>query len=221
VSPPLWPEAARTVREMIAAGTLKPGDLVPSAREMAQKTGMSRYVFSRALAELARDGTLDPPASRHGRCYVPGGDSPTAAERELSAALAAARRAAGLTQAQFAERAGLSATTVHHAETARFRQMTPQTWARLDLAAGATGALMRLHAAWQAAEEARRQEAGLLVVRRHALHAGKATYLAVAARGDDEAADRVLEQMRELGLLEPGAPGGPGGPGPDVPAAGG
>lgn len=145
----MWPHAARAVRRMIKDGTLKPGDLVPTARSLSVASGMSRYAYSRALQVLVRDGILDPPASRHGRPRVPGGDGPTPAERELSAALAAAREAAGLTQPQFAELAGVSATTVHHAETARFRKMTAQTWARLDLAAGARGRLVRMHAAWQ------------------------------------------------------------------------
>jgi DNA-binding FadR family transcriptional regulator len=146
----LWPQAARAVKGMIEDGTLKPGDLVPSARALSEAAGMSRYVYSRALQVLVRDGVLDPPVSRSGRPRVPGGDGPGTAERELSAALAGARRAAGLPQSQLAERAGLSATTVHHAETGRFQRQTPETWARLDRAARTAGRLARMHAAWQA-----------------------------------------------------------------------
>jgi DNA-binding XRE family transcriptional regulator len=147
----LWPDAAKVIRGMIEDGTLKPGDIVPSPKALAAAAGRSPYVYRRALAQLARDGELEPPVSRTGRCRVPGGEGgPSRAERDLSVALAEARRATGLTQAQFAKRAGLSTTTVHHAETGRLRNQTPQVWARLDVTAGAQGRLIRMHAEWQA-----------------------------------------------------------------------
>jgi DNA-binding transcriptional MocR family regulator len=144
-----WPEVARVVTEMIASGKLAPGATAPSATFLEDMTGVHRSTCRRALLRLVRDGVLDPPASRSGMPRVPGGGGPGPAERALSAMLARTRRAIGLTQEQLALAAGLSVTTVGHAETGRLYH-TPATWARLDAALGAEGRLVRAHAAWQA-----------------------------------------------------------------------
>lgn len=73
------------------------------------------------------------------------------AKRELSAALAGRRRAAGLTQPQLAKLVGLSVTTVGHAETGRLWQ-SREFWELTDKALHADGALLRLHDACRAAE---------------------------------------------------------------------
>ena len=145
-----WPEVAEVVRKMIEAGELKPGDITPPATGLSALTGAHSDTCRKALLHMTRDGELDPPMSRSGRPRVPGGDGPGPAERELAAALAAARRAAGLTQKQLAERAGLSPAAIYWAETGRFRRPAPSKWARLDRAAKAGGKVMRLHADWQA-----------------------------------------------------------------------
>ena len=62
----LWPDAARAVRRMIEEGT-KPGELVPSARSLSEKAGMSRYVYSKALQVLAATECCSP-TSCSSRC---------------------------------------------------------------------------------------------------------------------------------------------------------
>jgi hypothetical protein len=146
----LWPRVADAVRAMIAAGDLAPGDLTPAATDLSALTGASAQTCRKAVMIMARSGELDPPASRAGRPRVPGGDGPGPAERELSAALTAARVALSLTQVQLAGLAGLSWTAVHLAETGRFRSQGPEVWARLDRATYSDGHLVRAHAAWQA-----------------------------------------------------------------------
>jgi len=150
VRPPVWPAAARAVRTMIRDGTLKPGDLLPSARALSARTGISAYACRKAVLIMARKGELVPPASRSGRPRVPGGNGPGQAELELSAALAGVRRSRGLTQEDLAGRSGLSLTTVVHAETGRLGSTGAHAWARLDRALGAGGRLARMHADWQA-----------------------------------------------------------------------
>jgi hypothetical protein len=135
---------------MIAAGDLAPGDLTPTAVALSEMTGASARTCRKAVLRMARSGELDPPPSRSGRPRVPGGDGPGPRERELSAALVAARTALSLTQDQLAGIAGLSWTAVHLAETGRFRNQGPGVWARLDRATYSDGLLVRLHAAWQA-----------------------------------------------------------------------
>jgi DNA-binding transcriptional MocR family regulator len=150
-----WVEAAEMVRKMIKAGEILPGDLAPSAVELAGRTGVSRATCRKALLMMAKQGELLPPVSRASRPRVPGGEPPDRTVLKLSSALATARRAAGLTQAQLAERAGLSTWSVHSAETAEFRRPAPERWAKLDQAAGAGGELVRMHADWQASREPR------------------------------------------------------------------
>jgi DNA-binding transcriptional MocR family regulator len=146
----LWPRVADTVRKMIAAGDLAPGDLTPTAVALSDLTGASAQTCRKAVLIMARKGELVPPPSRSGRPRVPGGDGPGPRERELSAALVAAREALSLTQDQLAGLAGMSWTTVHLAETGRFQSQGPEVWARLDRATYSDGLLVRMHAAWQA-----------------------------------------------------------------------
>lgn len=152
-----WVEVAEVVQKMIEAGELQPGDLTPTAVSLSALTGAHRETCRKALLMMARSGELDPPVSRSGRPRVPGGDGPGPAERQLAAALVAARRAARLTQEELAERAGLSVATLHCAETGRFRRPALRTWARLDRAAGAGGELLRMHGAWQASRNGERR----------------------------------------------------------------
>jgi hypothetical protein len=76
----------------------------------------------------------------------------------LSSALAARRRAAGLTQPQLAALLGMSVTTVGHAETGRLWQ-SRRFWGHADALLGAGGDLLRTYdqhqasAARKAAEE--------------------------------------------------------------------
>jgi hypothetical protein len=75
------------------------------------------------------------------------------AGRALSGSLAAHRRAAGLTQPQFAEIVDTSLTSVGHAETGRLWQ-SRNFWERADKALSAGGELLALHDAYRAASVA-------------------------------------------------------------------
>jgi DNA-binding transcriptional regulator YhcF (GntR family) len=181
---PRWPQAAAAVTAMIADGTLKPGDRAPTALSLAAALGLSAVTCRKAVLELARKGILDPPVSRSGRPRVPGGAGPGLRSRGMSAALATARRDAGLTQEQLAQRAGLTLYTVRHAESGR--RCSTAAWALLDRAAGARGKLVRMRAGLG------RQETAVRVPPRAA-----------------EAADMVRAMIAD-GTLKPGdrAPGG-------------
>jgi DNA-binding XRE family transcriptional regulator len=146
VTPARWPLAAAVVCTAIEAGELRPGQVTLSALSLAASAGLHVATCRRALLFLAEMGILQPPASLRGRPRVPGPDGRRGRRQPgLPAALAAARRAAGLTQRQLAGTSGLSLTTVHHAETG-WGWQSAAAWARLDQAAGAGGKLARMHA---------------------------------------------------------------------------
>jgi transcriptional regulator with XRE-family HTH domain len=111
---------------------------------------------------LIGDGVLVPGPSRNARPRVAGPRTIPAqkdlsdATRALSAGLAARRRAAGLTQAEFAALAAASVTTVGHAETGRVWQ-SRRFWERADVALSAGGELLRLHDAYRAFGAVRQQ----------------------------------------------------------------
>jgi DNA-binding GntR family transcriptional regulator len=65
-------QAAEAVREMIAAGALRPGDPAPTIAGLREATGTSAYNCYAALGELERDGTL----RAHGRGRVVAGTAP-------------------------------------------------------------------------------------------------------------------------------------------------
>lgn len=146
-------QAAASVRSQIADGTLRPGQPAPSGAALSRSTGFSELTCRKALRTLIKDGLLVPGPSRNARPRVAG---PLTEERtadaaaSLSAALAALRRAAGLTQPGLAALAGCSVTTVGHAETGRLWQ-SRRFWERADAVLGADGDLLRLHDAYLAA----------------------------------------------------------------------
>jgi DNA-binding XRE family transcriptional regulator len=140
--PARWPAAAAVVREMIADGSLRPGDIAPSALSLSARTGACEDTCRKALRRLTEAGVLDAAVSRSGRPRVPGGDGPGPVERLLAAALARMRRDAGLTQAELARKAGVTLTSVGRAESGVLPR-SPEIWARLDTALGAGGLLAR------------------------------------------------------------------------------
>jgi DNA-binding XRE family transcriptional regulator len=146
-----WPEAARLVEQMIRDGSLKPGELAPSALFPAGRTGACEDTGRKALRRLTEAGVLDAAVSRSARPRVPGGNGgPGEVERALAAALARMRRDAGLTQAELARKAGVTLTAVRRAE-AGLLPRSPEVWARLDTALGAGGTLASAYALWQQA----------------------------------------------------------------------
>ncbi|MGD0699649.1 MAG: GntR family transcriptional regulator [Trebonia sp.] len=160
---PKYLRVAAAIRRQIADGTLRPGQPAPSGAELGRATGFSTLTCRKALRELIADGILVPGPSPNARPRVADprarGDERDLAEatRALSAGLAAARRAAGLTQVEMAALAGVSVTTVGHAETGRTWQ-SRHFWERADTALSAAGALLRLHDAYRAAGSAYQEQ---------------------------------------------------------------
>jgi DNA-binding transcriptional regulator YhcF (GntR family) len=152
-----YARAADSVRAQIADGTLRPGGPAPSGAAIARRNGCSALIARKALRSLIEDGTLLPGLSRNARPRVADRDDRTTgrqnlgrARRELSGALAARRRAAGLTQPELAALAGFSITAVGHAETGRLWQ-SRRFWEYADKELSADGELLALHDAYRAA----------------------------------------------------------------------
>ncbi|MBP6679106.1 MAG: GntR family transcriptional regulator [Paracoccus sp.] len=57
-SGPLYLQLHRLIAEAIASGRLKPGDSLPSERELAAMTGLSRVTVRKGVAELVASGQL-------------------------------------------------------------------------------------------------------------------------------------------------------------------
>ena len=152
---PKHAQAATLVRAEVADGTLKPGQAAPSGAQLARLTGFSPLTCRRALRELVADGTLTRGVSPRARPRVTAPAPPRAGDTAgtLSRALAALRRAAGLTQLELAALTGYSVTTIGHAETGRLWQ-SRAFWEKADLMLAADGELTRRHDAHRAANTA-------------------------------------------------------------------
>src|SRR3984885_14650774 len=157
---PKYLRVAAAVRRQIADGTLRPGQPAPSGAELSRAFGLSTLTCRKALRRVIAAGVLGPGPSRNAR---PRRAAPAAPElerdladaaRALSAGLAARGHAAGLTQAELAELARVSVTTIGHAETGRTWQ-SRRFWERADAALNAAGDLLRLHDAYRAASSPR------------------------------------------------------------------
>ena len=157
---PKYLRVAAAIRRQIADGTLRPGQPAPSGAELSRAFGFSTLTCRKALRALIAEGLLVPGPSRNARPRVADPQAPDLerdladAARALSAGLAARRHAAGLTQVELAALAGVSVTTVGHAETGRTWQ-SRRFWERADTALRATGDLLRLHDAYRAASSPR------------------------------------------------------------------
>ena len=156
MSPPKYKQVAERVRAQIADGMLMPGEPAPSGAALARVTGYSTLTCRKALRILISDGVLVAGPSPGARPRVPalapthGERTLAAAARALSGALAARRRAAGMTQPQLAEIVGLSVTAIGHAETGRLWQ-SRRFWEHVDKGVSAGGELLVLHDAYRAA----------------------------------------------------------------------
>jgi DNA-binding XRE family transcriptional regulator len=157
---PKYLRVAAAIRRQIADGTLRPGQPAPSGAELSRAFGFSTLTCRKALRALIAEGLLVPGPSPNARPRVADPQTPDPerdladAARALSAGLAARRHAAGLTQAELAALAGVSVTTVGHAETGRTWQ-SRRFWERADTALRAAGDLLRLHDAYRAASSPR------------------------------------------------------------------
>ena len=157
---PKYLRVAAVIRRQIADGALRPGQPAPSGAELSRAFGFSTLTCRKALRALISEGLLVPGPSPNARPRVADPQAPglerdlADAARALSAGLAGRRHAAGLTQAELAARAGVSVTTVGHAETGRTWQ-SRRFWERADTALRAAGDLLRLHDAYRAASSPR------------------------------------------------------------------
>ena len=144
-------QAAAIVRAQVIDGTLKPGQPAPSAARLARLTGFSVLTCRKGLRVLVTEGVLTPGPSPAARPRVTAGTGPDAGDAAgaLSRALAARRRANGLTQPGLSDLTGYSVTTIGHAETSRLWQ-SREFWEKADLALAAGGELTRLHDAYRA-----------------------------------------------------------------------
>jgi DNA-binding transcriptional regulator YhcF (GntR family) len=160
---PKYLRVATAIRRQIADGTLRPGQPAPSGAELSRAFGFSTLTCRKALRALIADGLLVPGPSRNARPRVADPAAPDLerdladAARALSAGLAARRHEAGLTQAELAELARVSVTTVGHAETGRTWQ-SRRFWERADAALHAGGDLLRLHDAYRAASSPQQRQ---------------------------------------------------------------
>lgn len=60
---PLYLQLKRWIEDAVHAGVIKPGDALPSERDLAQKVDVSRVTVRKAVQHLVRDGVL---VQRHG-----------------------------------------------------------------------------------------------------------------------------------------------------------
>ncbi|MFE5342668.1 GntR family transcriptional regulator, partial [Isoptericola sp. NPDC056578] len=91
---PLYAQLVAQVRLGVAHGTLRPGERLPSARELAASLDLNMHTVLRAYQVLRDDGTLE---LRRGRGAVVASTTPDLADVERAVAdLAAAARRAGL-----------------------------------------------------------------------------------------------------------------------------
>ena len=59
-SRPIYGQIADRVKFAVAAGVLRPGDLVPSVRELSKQLVVNPNTVARAYRELQNDGLLEP-----------------------------------------------------------------------------------------------------------------------------------------------------------------
>lgn len=93
---PLYLQVKEQIRHRIAAGELKPGDDIPSIRQLAADIRVSVITIKRAYLELEHEGVIQ---TRHGRgsCVAPNANlSNSLKEQELDQHLTAAANAAAL-----------------------------------------------------------------------------------------------------------------------------
>ena len=60
---PLWEQIAARVRVAVAAGELRPGEVLPSVRELARRLRVNPATVAQAYRELSGDGFVE---TRHG-----------------------------------------------------------------------------------------------------------------------------------------------------------
>ncbi|HLN61565.1 MAG TPA: GntR family transcriptional regulator [Symbiobacteriaceae bacterium] len=61
---PIYRQIVDQVRQAVASGVLRPGDRLPSVREMAVELAVNPNTIAKAYQELERDGVIDTPRGR-------------------------------------------------------------------------------------------------------------------------------------------------------------
>jgi len=86
---PLYLQIVEQVRRLVALGGLRPGDRLPSVRDLAVRARVNRNTAARAIQELERDGVVRTRVG-HGTFIEAGGSGaidPARREKALEAAL--------------------------------------------------------------------------------------------------------------------------------------
>lgn len=61
---PIYRQIVDQVRQAVASGVLRPGDRLPSVREMAVELAVNPNTIAKAYQELERDGVIDTPRGK-------------------------------------------------------------------------------------------------------------------------------------------------------------
>ena len=61
---PIYRQVVQQVRQAVAGGTLRPGDRLPSVRELAIELALNPNTVAKAYQELERDGVIETPRGR-------------------------------------------------------------------------------------------------------------------------------------------------------------
>ncbi len=61
---PIYRQIADQVRQAVASGVLRPGDRLPSVRELALELAVNPNTIAKAYQELERDGVIETPRGR-------------------------------------------------------------------------------------------------------------------------------------------------------------
>jgi integrase len=78
---PPWQQAADTIREAIRTGELRPGEPLPSVRELAARDGIPVANLQQALAQLAGEGLITVRQGRRAVVSIRDGEVPVRARR--------------------------------------------------------------------------------------------------------------------------------------------
>ena len=98
---PIYRQIVEQVKAALAAGVLRPGDQLPSHRDLAKELVVAPLTVSRAYEMLEREGLLSTERGRGTFVATGAGDAAPAAEEELSDradALVRQARALGLSR---------------------------------------------------------------------------------------------------------------------------
>ena len=84
---PIFRQLIEQVHALAAAGVLRPGDPLPSTRELSRTLSVNAMTISRAWSELERDGVLERVRGVGMRLAAPARPAPVAERRAALAAL--------------------------------------------------------------------------------------------------------------------------------------